>query len=172
MVSELLVNASPVHAMVFLAVGMLFRLSRRLTLLHAVLRLPGTLAHELSHYLVGLVLGARPVSLSIRPYRTLSGRLVYGKTAFARLRWWNEVPTGLAPLLLLPIAVWAFLQSLAFAPGAWVGVLLMYLGWAFLLSSTPSFKDMTHVLTGLLVMGAIALIGLLALEWFWGWSPF
>lgn len=169
---DLLASASPIHALVFLAVGLVFHVSRRLTLLHAFLRLPGTLAHELSHFLVGFVLGARPVSLSIRPYRTLSGRLVFGHTKFARLRWWNEVPTGLSPLLLLPLAGWVLLLSLAFVPGAWAGVALMYLGWAFLLASTPSFKDITHVVAGLFVMGLLALIGLLALEWLFGWSPF
>lgn len=45
----------------------LIRSLRRWPRLFALMTLPGTLAHELLHFGVGLLSGARPTSLSILP---------------------------------------------------------------------------------------------------------
>jgi hypothetical protein len=72
-------------------------LSRRYAIF-LLLQLPGTLCHELAHFLVGLITFARPVSLSIIPRR---GQL--GEVKLANARWYNAAPAALAPLLLVLI---------------------------------------------------------------------
>ncbi|WP_323141366.1 hypothetical protein [Massilia phyllosphaerae] len=65
----------------------------------------GTLCHELAHFSVGLLLGAKPVGFSIMPRRR--GRTwELGSVTFANLRWYNAAPAALAPflVLLLPLA--------------------------------------------------------------------
>lgn len=80
----------------------------------SVLLLPGTLCHELAHFLVGLLTFARPASLSIIPSR---GKL--GEVKLANARWYNSAPTALAPLLLVLIP-W------------WIAVLRTRPGWHFM----------------------------------------
>jgi len=83
----------------------------RLHPLFFLLTLAGTICHELAHLLVGLLVGARPVSMSIIPRRVAGpGRRSHwqlGSVSFTRLRWYNAAPAALAPfgILLLPLAV-------------------------------------------------------------------
>ncbi|MBF0138625.1 MAG: hypothetical protein HQL65_20550, partial [Magnetococcales bacterium] len=60
----------------------------------------GTVLHELAHYLVGWLLLARPGRLSLWPRQTAHG-FVLGSVSFGNLRFFNTLPTTLAPLLLL-----------------------------------------------------------------------
>lgn len=57
------------HLTSFAALLVPIRAMRRWTWLYALAVLPGTLAHELMHWLAGWLFGARPVSLSILPRR-------------------------------------------------------------------------------------------------------
>lgn len=79
----------------------------------------GTICHELSHFLVGMLTNARPQGLDIVPRRTASGWLL-GSVTLARLRWYNAAPTALAPMLiiLIPLVVgwWRTRHGLAFKP--------------------------------------------------------
>ncbi|MGN7614709.1 hypothetical protein ACQZV8_21785 [Magnetococcales bacterium HHB-1] len=70
----------------------------------ALLNLPGTLFHELAHYLVGLLLLAKPNDISIWPKKQPDGGFRLGSVSFSRLNSLNALPTSLAPLLLLPLA--------------------------------------------------------------------
>ncbi len=87
----------------------------------------GTACHELAHFTVGLLTGARPGALTIIPRR--KGRhWELGSVTLTRVRWYNAAPAALAPLLiiLIPLAVawwrtrpgWSFLlidAAIAFA---------------------------------------------------------
>ena len=69
----------------------------------------GTFCHELSHFSVGLPLGAEPVGFTIIPRR--NGRTwELGSVSFANLRWYNAAPAALAPflVLLVPLGVAAW----------------------------------------------------------------
>ncbi len=77
----------------------------------ALLSLPGTIAHELSHLLLGYVLGARPQRFSLWPRRA-GGRWVLGSVTFGNINLLNGAPVALAPLALLPLAVLCFLHVL------------------------------------------------------------
>lgn len=94
----------------------LWVLSRRYSFF-MLLQLPGTLCHELAHFLVGLLTFARPASLSIIPRRAANGWQL-GEVRLANARWYNAAPTALAPLLLV-LLPW------------WIAVLRTRPGWHF-----------------------------------------
>lgn len=56
--------------------------------------LPGTLLHELTHFIIGVLTNAQPNSFSIIPNHTK-----LGSVSFTHLTWYNAIPTTLAPLL-------------------------------------------------------------------------
>ena len=162
--AELIPGVSIGHLLMFIAVGACFRVLRRVPWLYVAVLLPGTFLHEAAHWLTGFLLGAKPVALTVMPRRTVAGRLVYGQVAFTRLRWWNKVPIGLSPLLLLPLALWLLSLACLAAPGAWISPVLMILAWQCLLSCMPSFRDMTHVVMGAIVIAVMAIGVVLLLE--------
>lgn len=129
---------------------------------YAALTWPGTLAHEFLHYLAGLLTGARPVSLTIIPRKEANGTWVLGEVAFARLRWWNSVPVGLAPLTLLPLGAWIAQQSATFPVLDWSGVGLKQLGVLCLMAAWPSKQDWLHARAGLLAIALLAALALIA----------
>lgn len=68
----------------------------------ALINIPGTLLHELMHFMIGLMLNAHPCNFTIWPKRSLEG-YVMGSVSFRNVTFYNAVPSALAPLLLLPI---------------------------------------------------------------------
>lgn len=135
---------------------------RRWPSLYAMLTFPGTLAHELLHYVAGLVTGARPVSLTIIPRRETGGMWVLGEVEFARLRWWNSVPVGLAPLALLPLAIWLAAQSITLPLLDWSGAGIKQLTVLCALSAWPSRQDWAHASIGLLIWLLLAALAVAA----------
>ena len=69
----------------------------------SLVNIPGTLLHELMHFLVGGFLNAQPCNFTILPRRSPSGDYVMGSVGFRNITFYNAVPAALAPLLLLPI---------------------------------------------------------------------
>ena len=69
----------------------------------AVVSLVGTFLHELAHFVVGAVTGAKPVSFRIFPQRTEQGWTL-GSVTFENMTLFNAAPVALAPLLLLALA--------------------------------------------------------------------
>ena len=66
----------------------------------------GTVCHELSHFIAGMVTGARPAGFTVIPRRK-AGHWELGSVTLTRVRWWNAAPAALAPfiIILIPIAV-------------------------------------------------------------------
>lgn len=89
--------------------------ARRIHWLVALLALPGTLAHEACHWLLGKLLNGQPTRFTVWP-RWEGRGLVLGAVAFANLRWYNAFFVGLAPLALLPAAYALFRWRLASQP--------------------------------------------------------
>jgi hypothetical protein len=102
----------------------------------SVILLPGTVAHELCHYLVGLLLNACPTRLVLWPIRS-GNRLVLGEVGFSHLTWYNAAMTGMAPLLLIPLA-WQIARS---AGTGWHNIWMAYLEAVLLVSAIPSGTD-------------------------------
>lgn len=71
----------------------------------ALVNIPGTFLHETAHFFVGFLLNARPTSFNLVPKR--SGDVyVTGNVGFRNLRFYNALPSAMAPLLLLPVGYW------------------------------------------------------------------
>jgi len=126
--------------------------------LKAIFVLPGTFVHELLHLLVGLILNAKPVSVSLMPRKVGPGRWILGAVGFSNIRWYNAVFVGVAPLLAIVVAM-------LFAPEAngWTLHRADILHWIctapVLVMCWPSSTDLRIALKSWSLMGlAIGLI--------------
>jgi hypothetical protein len=153
------------HALLTLAMWHVMRWSRRvpqLYPLYPLFWLPGTVAHELAHLLMGFVFMARPVSFSVIPSRTGDGSgWKLGEVGFTNLRWWNQLPVGLAPLLLLPpLAAWLLLASLSSPLLSGPSALMKFAAIQCLVGAWPSPTDWGYAWrTVTLLLAASALAG-------------
>ena len=134
---------------------LLLRASSRLGMWpYALLAMPGTLAHELAHYLVALVLLAKPSFPSLIPQRTLHGWRLGSVTFRAGVV--RALPIALAPFALLPLALWW--GATWMAPSA--GALTFVHAWivaALVSASLPSSADFKIALPALAVLAVAAL---------------
>jgi hypothetical protein len=120
----------------------LLHLARRSFFLAALVSLPGTFAHELCHWGVGLLLNGQPRSFTVLPRRQGRG-IVLGSVGFAHLRWFNAPFIGLAPLLLLPGAYGLFRWQLQAAPTfGWPQAGLAFLMANLVIAARPSGQDL------------------------------
>lgn len=151
---HLVSTMSLIDAVCISAAMLLIRLCRYAGMwIYALIALPGTLAHELAHFVVAFVLGARPSFPSIVPTRTEHGWRL-GSVAF-RVGHARALPIALAPLLLAPLTLW------------WAGWFLHAASWplyglhvwivaALLTASLPSATDFKLALPALSVVVLLA----------------
>jgi tellurite resistance protein TehA-like permease len=142
------------HSAIAIAMCALFFVVRKWVWLYALAVFPGTVAHELSHFFVGLVLGARPAAINLFPRRAENG-LALGEVVFERLRWWNSIPVALAPFALVPLSAWMLRMSMGSHPVSAMSLVLKILAVQFLFASIPSGRDFKHALIGALAVAAI-----------------
>jgi hypothetical protein len=132
----------------------------------ALLSLPGTIAHELAHYIVGALLLAKPHGLSVWP--KVAGRSWrLGAVSFGNIGLLNGVFVAFAPLLLLPIAWLSLVHVLLplWKDDRWGWWLLAgYLTATALYAALPSFQDIRLGARSLLLYVAIG-----ALVW-WAYA--
>jgi len=130
----------------------------------ALLSLPGTIAHELAHFVVGAVLLAKPRGFSIWP--TAQGRTWrLGSVSFGNIGLLNGALVALAPLLLLPIAWLCLVHVLLplWNDNQWGWWLLAgYLAATALFAALPSFQDIK--------LGGRSLLLYTALGGFFWWA--
>lgn len=133
---------------------LLLGLSRRFGAVFFLAAFPATLAHELSHLLLGWLANGRPVAVRLWPRRGAGG-YVLGSVTCQNVRWYNGWLIGLAPLILMPFA-WLLLRwRVHSAPGmdpaelAWV-----YAIASLVLAALPSWQDLRVALasSGLLAL--------------------
>lgn len=123
----------------------------------AILALPGTFAHELSHFLVGTVLLAKPSGFSLWPKRSGKGWRL-GAVSFRRIGILNGAFVALAPLGLLPLA---WLCLIRFSVPAWTGghwlqwFLAGYLAATLFFGCIPSLTDIRQGGRSLLIYLAV-----------------
>lgn len=141
-----------------IAVCILLRSLRRTMWRVALLALPGTIAHELTHLIVGLVLRARPHGFSVWPRAQGNGWRL-GSVSFQRIGLLNGAWIALSPLLLLPVA-WLCLTRILlplWAAGQWGWWLLAgYLTATAVFAALPSLQDIKVGARSLLLYAAIA----------------
>jgi len=128
-----------------------------------VLAWPGTVVHEVCHWAVGFLLGARPIEFSVLPQPRETGGRTHGYVEFANISWFNAAPVGLAPLLGL---VLAFVLSAHLTWHlTWSNFLLWWACVSLFCQSWPSTQDWRVALqskAGLAMYGT-ALLGLAVL---------
>ena len=136
--------------------------------------LPATLLHELSHLLVAFVTGGHPTGFSIIPtprFTTLTDgsvrrSWVLGSVTIRNAGIIASLPTGLAPLLLIPIAWFLYHHWFAWFPADLYHTLFLYLTvYLCTAGAIPSTQDLRVAfssLTGVAIYGT-----LLALSWVW-----
>jgi hypothetical protein len=124
----------------------------------ALLSLPGTIAHELTHFVVGLLLHAKPHGFSIWP-RPRGNGWTLGSVSFRNIGLLNGAFVALAPLLLLPIAWLGLIQVLVplWIEAQWGWWLLAgYLAATALFAALPSFQDIKLGGRSLLLYAALS----------------
>ena len=132
-----------------------------------IVRLPGTLLHELAHLLVGFITGGRPAGFTIIPRRATgittdgSARRVWvlGSVTITNPSVIAAFPCGIAPLLLLPSAWFLYRTWFVWFPPDLFHTLLMYVAVVICCgSSLPSAQDVTVAFSrplGVLLYGAL-----------------
>ena len=130
--------------LIVLVIG-LIRLTRatyRNLWLCALINIPGTLLHELLHLCVGGFMNARPCNFTIMPRRDAYGAYVMGSVGFRNVRFYNAIPSALAPLLLLPIGFYINRYVLPLIPMNLTNYILYVLGQTIIVqNSLPSQAD-------------------------------
>ena len=131
----------------------------------ALVNIPGTLLHEMMHFLVGGFLNAQPCNFTILPKRNMAGDYVMGSVGFRNITFYNAVPAALAPLLLLPIGFYLNRYFLPFMqPTLFNYILYVLLQTIIVENAIPSRTDFSvagKFFTGIvlyIVLGAAFLL--------------
>jgi hypothetical protein len=68
---------------------------------------PGTIVHELLHWVTAILLGGRPTAISVVPDGIASNSEVrnLGYVRLSNVTWFNAAPIALAPMLALPVVL-------------------------------------------------------------------
>lgn len=138
---------------------LLQRLSMRLGMwAYALIALPGTLAHELAHYVVAVLLRARPQFPQLWPERVGSTWRLGSVTFVAP--WWRAMPIAIAPIVLLPASLWWASELTFEASGGWFW-LHAWIAASLASASLPSRTDLR------LALPAIAAVAAGLVLYFW-----
>ena len=151
---------------VLLGLYLVLRLIKKHAYVYVIVWWGSTILHELTHWLIGFLLGAKPAQMDLVPRRDpQSGALILGSVSFNNLRWWNKLPVATAPLLLLPFGFWLFLKSLPY-PLISLNTLLLDLAVLQCVEGFwPSGTDWRHARTSIYALLGIVAFGALFLIW-------
>lgn len=156
-----------VYLAVVVATAALLHRLRGMPRFFSLVSLPGTVGHELLHFLVGTLALARPVKVSLIPKFHRDGSATLGYVMFANIRWYNALWVGFAPLLALPGALWlVYFRSLQIPPLSPWELTWSYVAASLTYSCLPSKADVDIVMSkpvGLVVYAGIAAM----LCWAW-----
>lgn len=124
--------------------ALLFQLKDRLhsTFLFSAYSLPGTLCHELAHFITSLLLAGKPNRMTLTPVENGNGGITLGSVTSRNLVALNAFPICLAPLLMIPVAFRVYSRWYIWFPRDFIHGLGLYLVLFSLLSaSMPSSGD-------------------------------
>lgn len=133
----------------------------------ALVNIPGTFLHELMHFLVGLVMNAKPCNFTLIPRRGENGNYVMGSVGFTNITFYNAIPASMAPLLLLPIGFYINRYLLPLMPPTFVNYVLYVLVQTIIIEnampSSADFRVAKMHFMGVILYGALAIAALLML---------
>lgn len=140
MTREALLQPTVLNWLIIATMVACFSAFRYSLLLFSVLAWPGTLAHGAAHWLVALVLNGKPVGFSVFPKRQ-GGMWQLGHVSVQNLRWYNQAPIALAPLVLIPAAYYAYPYIGLMPRWSWMHWSALYLMSSILFAAIPSWPD-------------------------------
>jgi hypothetical protein len=128
--------------------------------------LPGTILHELAHFVVAAVTGGRPVGFSVIPRRDPArGGWLLGSVTISRPGPISALPSALAPLALNIVAYYLYRSWGRWFPQDLPHTLAMYSAvYLFSYSSIPSGQDLKVALSS--PVGLMLYTGLGGGAWF------
>lgn len=110
--------------------------------LSAIINIPGTILHEIMHFVVGLVLNAQPCNFSIFPKKNNNGDYVMGSVSFRNITFYNAIPAAMAPLLLLAIGFYINRYVLPLIPANLLNYIIYVLAQTIIIENAiPSRAD-------------------------------
>ena len=125
----------------------------------ALINIPGTVLHELMHFLVGLFTNARPYNFSLFPKKADNGGYVMGSVGFSNITYYNAVPSALAPLLLLPIGFYINRYGLPMINPTFINYILYILLQTIIIEnaipSSTDFRVARLYFSGMVLYGVI-----------------
>lgn len=136
-------------------------LGLRNPLLYWLFVLPGTAIHELSHWLVAALLGARPGFPSLLPEKADSGDWTLGSVAYTP-NWLTGGLVALAPLYLMPSAAYGIATVSLDTDSLSIRAIGGYVFAVSLISVLPSRADWWLALR--FPVGSILALGLASLS--------
>lgn len=136
--------------------------------LSALVNIPGTILHEMMHFIVGLFLNARPCNFTVFPKKDVfTGDYVMGSVGFRNVTFYNAIPSSLAPLLLLPLSFYINRYYLPLVPHSIIGyVVYVLLQTVIIENAIPSRADIKIAMSfphGILLYGILFISFLLML---------
>lgn len=152
------VRSRPYDSMVIAGIAAVMTVASHMSsLTMIVFNLPGTIMHELSHFLTALALGNSPSSISIIPRREGDGWML-GQVGFNSTPFTSSLIALAPPLLMFPLGIilWKFYMN--GMPLYW------YLASAYCISSCffsglPSGQDWKVAFTNPLGLPLVAIVG-------------
>ncbi len=133
---------------VVIATAAILHYMRHMPRFFSLVSLPGTVGHELLHFLVGTLTLAKPVKVSLIPKFHRDGSATLGYVMFSNIRWYNALWVGFAPLLALPFAFWLIYFRAAQIPPLAPGELAWsYVAASLVYSCLPSKADLDIVVS-------------------------
>lgn len=141
----------------------------------ALFEMPGTIFHELSHFIMGILTNAQPTKISVWPEQNDDGTWSMGSVTLSNITWYNCLPVGLAPLLMFPAAFWIernFFEYIEF--GLLSGIAYLLLIVTLIENCLPSKADIRIAFSdprGLTLVGGGAAAGYYVMAYVLGQWP-
>ena len=124
---------------------------------YAIITLPATIMHELSHLTVSIITFGKPTKINLIPKKTNTG-IVYGYVESSNITKWNAAFIGLAPLILLFFGILFFVKYLV--PEQHISLILIdfYTTLMLIEGGIPSKQDIKVALNSwplIIIIGVI-----------------
>lgn len=150
----ILITALWVESQFFVIIAFLQQLGLSFNNAYALTTLPGTILHELAHYIVALCFSADPGNFNIIPDGENLGSVTFYPTSV------NAASVALAPFLLAPLVlklaiVGARANSILFIGGI---IYVCACAWTACLPSSPDWQIALSYPTSLPIAGAMLLL--------------
>ena len=110
--------------------------------------LPGTILHELSHYIIAFIIGCRPRGFTVIPRKVDNGWIL-GEVRVTRGTGLHLIIVAFAPLLLIPLAFWVDYHFFIWFDYTYTNIFLyFYILINIIVSSIPSTVDFRVAIGG------------------------